>query len=95
LTSTILSQNFNLYDENAEKTILGSLIVYSELQKSITASLTADDFYLQKHKIIYQTIADLVYQGKIPNLHILKNKADKEIDFQIYHKECKNEKKET
>jgi replicative DNA helicase len=83
LTSTILSQNFNLYDEDAERAILGSLIVYPDIQKSITASLTADDFYLQKHKIIYQTITDLIYQGKTPNLHILKNEADKEIDFQI------------
>jgi replicative DNA helicase len=77
----ILSQNngnFNLFDEDAERAILGSLIVYPEIQKSITASLTIDDFYLQKHKIIYQTIADLVYQGKIPNLHILKDALEKQ-----------------
>jgi len=78
MNSTILSQNFNLYDEDAERAILGSLIVYPEIQKSITASLTTDDFYLQKHKIIYQTITDLVHQGKTPNLHILKDALEKQ-----------------
>jgi replicative DNA helicase len=78
LNSIILSQNFNPFDEDAERAILGSLIVYPELQKPITASLTTDDFYLQKHKIIYQTIAELVYQGKTPNLHILKDALEKQ-----------------
>jgi len=76
MSSIILSQV--LYDEDAERAILGSLIVYPEIQKSITASLTTDDFYLQKHKIIYQTITELVYQGKIPNLHILKDALEKQ-----------------
>jgi replicative DNA helicase len=80
----MLSQNNeNLYDEDAERAILGSLIVYPELQKPITARLTTDDFYLQKHKIIYQTITDLVHQGKTPNLHILKDALEKQgqLDF--------------
>jgi replicative DNA helicase len=83
MNNDILSQNFNLYDEDAERAILGSLIVYPELQKSITARLTTDDFYLQKHKIIYQTITDLVHQGKTPNLHILKDALEKQgqLDF--------------
>jgi Replicative DNA helicase len=72
----ILSQV--LYDEDAERAILGSLIVYPDIQKSIIASLTTDDFYLQKHKIIYQTITDLVHQGKTPNLHILKDALEKQ-----------------
>jgi replicative DNA helicase len=85
VSNIILSQNHNysIFDEDAERAILGSLIVYPELQKSITARLTTDDFYLQKHKIIYQTIADLVHQGKIPNLHILKDALEKQgqLDF--------------
>jgi replicative DNA helicase len=80
----MLSQNNeNLYDEYAERAVLGSLIAYPELQKPITTRLTTDDFYLQKHKIIYQTIADLVHQGKTPNLHILKDALEKQgqLDF--------------
>jgi replicative DNA helicase len=83
MNNDILSQNFNLYDEDAERAILGSLIVYPELQKSITASLTTDDFYLQKHKIIYQVILELINQGKTPNLHLLKDLLEKQgqLDF--------------
>jgi replicative DNA helicase len=83
LNSIILSQNFNPFDEDAERAILGSLIAYPELQKPITARLTTDDFYLQKHKIIYQTITDLIYQERIPNLHILKDALEKQkqLDF--------------
>jgi replicative DNA helicase len=83
MNSIILSQNFKPFDEDAERAILGSLIVYPELQKPITARLTTDDFYLQKHKIIYQTITDLVYQEKIPNFHILKDALEKQgqLDF--------------
>jgi replicative DNA helicase len=83
LNSIILSQNFKPFDEDAERAILGSLIIYPELQKPITARLTTDDFYLQKHKIIYQTITELIHQGKIPNLHILKDALEKQkqLDF--------------
>jgi replicative DNA helicase len=83
MNNTILSQKFNFFDEDAERAILGSLIVYPEIQKNITASLTIDDFYLQKHKIIYQTITDLVHQERIPNLHILKDALEKQkqLDF--------------
>ena len=79
--SFILSQNngnFNLFDEDAERAILGSLIVYPEIQKNITANLTTDDFYLQKHKIIYQTITDLTCQGKTANINILKDALEKQ-----------------
>jgi replicative DNA helicase len=78
MNNDILSQNFNLYDENGERAILGSLIVYPEIQKSITASLTTDDFYLQRHKIIYQAILELINQGKTPNLHLLKDLLEKQ-----------------
>jgi replicative DNA helicase len=81
MSNIILSQNYNypnLFDEDAERAVLGSLIVYPELQKPITASLTTDDFYLQKHKIIYQTITDLTYQGKTANINILKDALEKQ-----------------
>jgi replicative DNA helicase len=83
MNNDILSQNFNLYDEDAERAIIGSLINYSELQKPITARLTTDDFYLQKHKIIYQVILELINQGKTPNSHLLKDLLEKQgqLDF--------------
>jgi replicative DNA helicase len=78
LNSTILSQNFNLYDEDAERAILGSLIAYPEVRRDIISSLSNDDFYLQKHKIIYQVIVDLFYQGKVFDIHVLRNQLQKQ-----------------
>jgi replicative DNA helicase len=80
VSDIILSQNHNysIFDEDAERAILGSLIVYQDIQKSITASLTTDDFYLQKHKIIYQTITDLIHQEKAIDIYILKDALEKQ-----------------
>jgi replicative DNA helicase len=75
----MLSQNNeNLYDEYAERAVLGSLIVYPETQKPITTSLTTDDFYLSQHRIIYEIIADVINQGKIPSVHLVKNELEKQ-----------------
>jgi replicative DNA helicase len=78
MNNTILSQNFNLYDEDAERAILGSLIAYPEIRRDIISSLSNDDFYLQKHKIIYQVIVDLFYQGKVFDIHVLRNQLQKQ-----------------
>ncbi|MBX0312349.1 MAG: replicative DNA helicase [Sulfurihydrogenibium sp.] len=75
----IMPQNFNnvipqnLFDEDAERAILGGLLVFPDIVKNVIAKLSIDDFYIQKHKIIYQVITDMFYQ-KIPiNIHTLKD----------------------
>jgi replicative DNA helicase len=94
LNSIILSQNFKPFDEDAERAILGSLIVYPEvrrdiisslrrdiissLRRDIISSLSNDDFYLQKHKVIYQVIVDLFYQGKVFDINVLRNELQKQ-----------------
>ncbi|MBX0311498.1 MAG: replicative DNA helicase [Sulfurihydrogenibium sp.] len=75
----MLSQNNeNLYDEYAERAVLGSLIAYPETQKSITASLTTDDFYLPQHRVIYETITNIINQGKTPSVYLVKNELEKQ-----------------
>jgi replicative DNA helicase len=75
----MLSQNNeNLYDEYAERAILGSLIAYPETQKSITARLTTDDFYLPQHRVIYETITNIINQGKTPSVYLVKNELEKQ-----------------
>jgi replicative DNA helicase len=78
LNSTILSQNFKPFDEDAERAILGSLIVYPEVRRDIISSLSNDDFYLQKHKVIYQAVVDLFYQGKVFDINVLRNELQKQ-----------------
>jgi replicative DNA helicase len=75
----MLSQNNeNLYDEYAERAILGSLIAYPETQKSITARLTTDDFYLPQHRVIYEIITNIINQGKTPSIYLVKNELEKQ-----------------
>jgi replicative DNA helicase len=78
MNSIILSQNFNPFDEDAERAILGSLIVYPEVRRDIISSLSNDDFYLQKHRVIYQVIVDSFYQGKVFDIHVLRNELQKQ-----------------
>jgi replicative DNA helicase len=65
------------HDEDAEKAILGSLIVYPEIIDSVLTKLKVNDFYLQKHKIIYEAIIDLFNQGKPLGLVILKDELSR------------------
>jgi replicative DNA helicase len=65
------------HDEDAEKAILGSLIVYPEIIGSVLTKLKVDDFYLQKHKVIYEAIIDLFNQGKPLGLVILKDELSR------------------
>lgn len=74
---TLKDSPFLPYDEDAERAILGSLIVYPEIIDSVLTKLKIDDFYLQKHKIIYETIIDLFNQGKPLEIIILKDGLEK------------------
>ncbi|MBX0310578.1 MAG: replicative DNA helicase, partial [Sulfurihydrogenibium sp.] len=74
---TLKDSPFLPYDEDAERAILGSLIVYPEIIDSVLTKLKIDDFYLQKHKIIYETIIDLFNQNKPLGLIILKDGLEK------------------
>jgi replicative DNA helicase len=74
---TLKDLPFLPYDEDAERAILGSLIVYPEIIDSVLTKLKIDDFYLQNHKIIYENIIDLFNQGKPLGLLILKDGLEK------------------
>jgi replicative DNA helicase len=65
-----------LYDEAAERAILGSLMTYPDVYR--LAGLTADDFYLPQHKFVYEAIVDVFNQGKIPSVYLVKNELEKQ-----------------
>jgi replicative DNA helicase len=68
----------HFFDEDAERAILGTLIVYPELRRDIISSLSNDDFYIQRHRIIYQAIVDLFYQENMFDIHLLRNQLQKQ-----------------
>ena len=47
------------HSDDAEKAVLGALILNSDLTYEIAQIIEADDFYLEKHKIIFRTIQKL------------------------------------
>jgi KaiC/GvpD/RAD55 family RecA-like ATPase len=75
MNSIILSQNFNLYDENAERAVLGSLIAYPETL-DLLHQIDKFDFYLENHRIIFDAIRKLYSEGKQINVILLKNELE-------------------
>jgi replicative DNA helicase len=71
-----MSNTIAIYDEDAERAVLGSLIDYPQCKKYVL-SLEEDDFYLQVHKDIYKVITDLFFQGKAINIHIVRDELRK------------------
>lgn len=52
-------------DLDAEKSVLGSLMLDSKAVYIVVDILKPEDFYAQKHQIIYQAVMDL-YENKEP-----------------------------
>jgi hypothetical protein len=75
MNSTILSQNFNLYDEDAERAILGSLIAHPE-DLDLLHRIDKSDFYLEKHRIIFDVIEKFYDEGKQISIVLLKNELE-------------------
>jgi hypothetical protein len=67
--------NVNLFDEDAERSILGSLIVYPE-DLDLLHQIDKYDFYLKKHRIIFDIINKLYSEGKQINVILLKNELE-------------------
>ncbi|MCX5924786.1 MAG: replicative DNA helicase [Candidatus Dependentiae bacterium] len=57
----------------AERSVLGALLLNDELIHVATTILRADDFYSNTHKIIYQSMLDLVQQSKRVDLVTLQD----------------------
>jgi replicative DNA helicase len=57
----------------AEKIILGLLLLNNNLFSTISAIINADDFYLDKHKKIFRAISDLISKSTSADLITLKD----------------------
>lgn len=74
--NNILAQNNKkLYDEDAERAILGSLISHPE-DLDILQQIDKYDFYLEKHRIIFDVIKKFYDEGKQINIILLKNELE-------------------
>ena len=56
------------YSLEAEQCLLGSVLIDCDLQTDIITKLNSDDFYVESHRFIYNSMADLVSDGKMIDL---------------------------
>ncbi len=65
------------HDDQAERAVLGSILIDPSITDTIINILKPDDFYNIKNKTLYEGIIDLVQEGKIPDPIVLKNHLEK------------------
>ena len=61
----------------AERAVLGALLLNDDYLSQVSELLTADDFYHTPHKILYQVILDLAQQHKRIDLIMLQDELTK------------------
>ena len=52
------------YSLEAEQCLLGAILIDRDLQSDIVTKLNTDDFYVESHRFIYNSMADIVSEGK-------------------------------
>ena len=51
-----------LYDIEAERSVLGAIIIKPDIVYEVMDKLRADDFYRQQHRLVFLTLADMVQE---------------------------------
>ncbi|MFO1471189.1 MAG: replicative DNA helicase [Turneriella sp.] len=62
-----------LFDEEAEQTLLGSILQSPSLFEEIAQVLKPEDFYYEGHRLIYEAIATEIDRGEQPNAILIIN----------------------
>lgn len=61
-----------------EKSLLGAMLQYGDaIIPTVTATLTADDFYRPQHRLIFKAVATLYAQGKKPDVLLVEEELIK------------------
>ncbi|MBI2476926.1 hypothetical protein HYV72_02010, partial [Candidatus Uhrbacteria bacterium] len=64
------------YHEEAEQSFLGSLLIEPDAMIRIADQIQSDDFYFEKHRIIYESMLDLYARHEPIDLLSLGNRLD-------------------
>ncbi|MBV6494626.1 MAG: Replicative DNA helicase [Turneriella sp.] len=62
-----------LFDEEAEQVVLGSILQSPSLFEEVAQILKPDDFYYEGHRIVYEAIASEIDRGEQPNAILIIN----------------------
>ena len=64
ITAPQTIDNIVLYDENIEQQLLGCILIENKVLQKIEIDLNEDSFYFEIHKLIYNTIKDLLQNNQ-------------------------------
>ena len=56
-----------LYDVDAERSVLGAIIIKPDIAYEVMDKLRADDFYRQQHRLVFLTLAAMVQSISSPS----------------------------
>ncbi len=65
------------HNDDAEKTVLGAIIVNNETFYDVAFVLTSSDFYQRSNQIIFRAITDLLDESKVADLVTLQEKLSR------------------
>lgn len=65
------------FSSQAERAVLSAILLNDEAINQVSESLTAQDFYQQEHKILYQFLLDLAHNYKKIDLITLQDELEK------------------
>lgn len=65
------------YNLEAEQSLLGSIMIDQELQFEICSRLKVEDFYLESHKLVYESISAIILENKPVDIVTLTDKMKK------------------
>ena len=66
----------------AEQSVLGAIIIDNECLTSVMEVITADEFYREAHKVIFETIVKLTNDKQVADMVTIVNQLRKEEKMQ-------------
>lgn len=73
----VLAQDGLLYDEEAEKAVLGSLVFEPDCYGYIRPIVNKEDFYLIRHQWLYEDITTIIESGEQPDVMTVVDKMNR------------------
>ncbi len=66
--SSTLADRLPPQNLEAERSVLGGILLDNDVLHDIVTFLTADDFYRDSHQLIYRTVTELYNDGTFPRI---------------------------
>ena len=66
------------HNVDAEKSVLGAILVNNENYYTVVESLKQDDFYLEAHRITFRKMSEIVDESKAVDLITLQDRLDRD-----------------